>query len=255
MCMKKIGIIGGVIVSFVIAVLYMLNHPHKNEQEQAVKSHKDSVMAYNEELQAAYLIKIEPILQNPELPTGCEVTSLTTVLQYLNYDIDKCKLADDYLVKGKIGETNFRKAFVGNPRDQGSYGCYAEVIENCAQKYLQSVNSEQEVDAINVEEEETVVENLTGYRFTELYQYIQKDIPVIVWTTIDLQETYETAHWNVDGEEITWLKNEHCVVLVGYDQENVTVCDPLKGLVEYDAELFEERYEQLYSQAIVIYNR
>ena len=29
----------------------------------------------------------QPILQNPELPTGCEITSLTMAMNYLGYDV------------------------------------------------------------------------------------------------------------------------------------------------------------------------
>lgn len=38
--------------------------------------------------------------QYPELPTGCEITSLTSVLNYYGYDVDKEVMADDYLEKG-----------------------------------------------------------------------------------------------------------------------------------------------------------
>ena len=31
----------------------------------------------------------QPVLQNPELPTGCEVTTLTAALNYLGYPVDK----------------------------------------------------------------------------------------------------------------------------------------------------------------------
>ena len=37
------------------------------------------------------------ILQNPELPNGCEITSLCMLLRYLGFDADKCLLADNYL--------------------------------------------------------------------------------------------------------------------------------------------------------------
>lgn len=34
-------------------------------------------------------LDVECVLQNPELPTGCEITALTTVLNYLGYNVDK----------------------------------------------------------------------------------------------------------------------------------------------------------------------
>ena len=51
-------------------------------------------------------LNVEQLLQNPELPSGCEVTSLTVALNYLGYDIDKITMCDTYLDMGAIGETN-----------------------------------------------------------------------------------------------------------------------------------------------------
>ena len=62
------------------------------------------------------------LFQDPELPTGCEVTALAMVLQYYGFDTDKCELSDVYLPKGAVGETDFHYAFVGEPREQHSYG-------------------------------------------------------------------------------------------------------------------------------------
>ncbi len=239
---KKIFITSSFVISLIVVFVFFYLRPSPQKKQQ---SQQNNVLALEEDVEnmEAYQIQVEAILQKPELPTGCEVTSLATVLQYWDYEIDKCDLADSFLEKGKIGETDFRKAFVGNPRSESSYGCYAEVIEKCANDYLISVDSTLKV------------ENITGSEFEHLYKYIQTDIPVIVWTTVDLKKPYKTTTWHVDGKDLTWLKNEHCVVLTGYDQEKVYVCDPLKGNVTYDADVFEERFEQLYSQAVVIYGR
>ena len=51
-----------------------------------------------------------------------------------------------------------------------------------------------------------------------------------------------------------FLINEHCVLLCGYDLDanTVTVCDPLEGKIEYDMDKFEDRYQLVYQQAVVI---
>ena len=67
------------------------------------------------------------------------------VLNHLGYKIDKCILADDFLNKGEIGSTDFSEAFVGNPRDDEGYGCYANVIQECAQDYLTSIDAKVQV--------------------------------------------------------------------------------------------------------------
>ncbi len=201
---------------------------------------------FNQDIKSAddckKVIDIDEILQNPELPTGCEVTSLAMVLNYWGYDIDKLTLATDYLKKGEIGSVNFKEAFVGDPRSAEAYGCYVEVIVDCAHNYLSDVSSLMQVT------------NVSGSELSDLYAYIQQDIPVIVWTTIDLVEPVYTTEWVINGETLKWLSNEHCVVLTGYNQEEnvVYAADPLKGNVTYDASLFEQRYNQLFSQAVII---
>ena len=42
-------------------------------------------------------LNVKCILQNPELPTGCEITSLTTVLNYYGYNVSKTTMSDDFL--------------------------------------------------------------------------------------------------------------------------------------------------------------
>ena len=98
-------------------------------------------------------LDVECVLQNPELPTGCEITALTTVLNYLGYNVDKLTMADYYLDKGKMGEVSPYKAFVGNPRDEDSCGAFAPVLVNSATKYLKSQRSYMNVYNITGAEE------------------------------------------------------------------------------------------------------
>ena len=42
---------------------------------------------------ASILLPVPQILQNPELPNGCEITSCCEVLHYLGFAPDKCELA------------------------------------------------------------------------------------------------------------------------------------------------------------------
>lgn len=182
-----------------------------------------------------------PVLfQNPELPTGCEITSLTMVLNYLGYSVDKCHLSDTYLSKGEIGRTDFRQSFVGNPRDETSYGCYASVIAECANRYLK--------------EQESVYRayDISGVSLDELLRETDAGHPVIIWGTINMLEPYDTMVWEVDGKQIQWRANEHCMVLIGQDAKNIYVNDPLYRKVSYDYNIFKDRYEKMFSQAVVI---
>lgn len=194
-------------------------------------------------------LEVENIQQLPDLPTGCEVTSLAIVLNYLHPEknIDKCDLSDNYLPKGEVGKTDPDKAFIGNPRRKNySFGANAPVLVKTAEEWYK----------INMPDEKMVVEDVTNHEFKALLNYIITGHPVMVWTTINLLEPYESVKWTVNDKEITWIAQFHCVVLVGYDidKQIYYVADPLKeGIMEYDMQLFEHRYNQLGRQAIVIY--
>lgn len=184
--------------------------------------------------------EVETILQKPELPHGCEVTGLAMMLSYYGYFVNKGVLADQWLPKGSWGETDFRKAFVGNPRQTvGSAGCYASVIEETANRWLQAEGSS------------LVAESKEGITLSELLSMVQ-EAPMLVWTTMELAAPYIAQIWTVDGEELYWQNYEHCIVLTGYDTEKEVFygTDPLYGACEYDMKLFWLRFQTMYSQAV-----
>ena len=188
--------------------------------------------------------RFKAIYQYPELPTGCEITALTMALNFLGYDVTKETMADDYLEKGNAWETDFREKFAGNPYSSYSYGCYAPVIVNSANSFLEDQGSSMRAEALD------------NMKFTDLFKFTDNGVPVILWATINLVPGYYTATWTAtNGNTVTWYANEHCMVLVGHDDSAGTVfaADPDQGKVmEYDSQLFEKRYEELFRQAVVI---
>lgn len=188
-----------------------------------------------------HIIEFTPICQYPELPTGCEVTSLAMVLNYYNVDCDKCEISDNFLTKGAVGTVDFHKAFEGDPRDEYSYGCYANVIVETANKIIADKGVSLSVN------------DFTDTSLEELYSFIDNDIPVIVWGTQDCQEGHFSVTWNVNGQDLTWFTPEHCMVLIGYDNNSVWVADPIYGDIRsYDKTVFESSYNSLFKQAIII---
>lgn len=187
-------------------------------------------------------LNVEQLLQNPELPSGCEVTSLTAALNYLGYDIDKITMCDTYLDMGAIGETNPYQAFIGRPDDDGAYSCFAPVIINCANTFLRDINAQH------------MAYDYSNNDLQSLFKQIDLGYPVVIWATIDMLDTYTSAIWNIDGEEVRFPANEHCLLLTGYDYEQsvVHIMDPMKGNVTYDMALFNYRFNQIGNQAVVI---
>ncbi|MGN0641785.1 MAG: C39 family peptidase [Huintestinicola sp.] len=244
---------GGITWHDVKAASVRINGVRHGSFAVCVKSKKDpSEVSPTVELKVPFrpvsqrkTLKAALIKQNPELPTGCEVTSLAMALKYYNFNIKPTVLADYFLDKGEYRASDYRKVFVGNPREIAAYGCYSGVIVKCAKKFLSTVK-ERSYDVIN----------LTGCSAEELYTYIDMDIPVIVWATSKMIPTAEGPSWTdaETGETITWVANEHCLLLTGYDKEKgiVYLNDPQYGAVGYKTELFEQRFAELGNQAVVI---
>ena len=197
-------------------------------------------------------IDMENVLQLPELPVGCEITALTTLLRYCGFDAEKTDLARNYLPiswgnarteDGKTYKDSFFDYFIGDPFSRG-YGCFSGAIEKAANSYIADHGGG------------FTVKNISGSHPDVLYDYLAEGIPVLCWATDGMiePEYYETWYDNETGEQLDWYLNEHCFVLAGFNMSGdiVTLNDPMKGIIDYNINKFETRYDQMYRQAIVI---
>ena len=196
------------------------------------------------------IIDVEHIDQRKNYPTGCESISTIMCLHYNNITITPEDFIDNYLDKGifyyKNGQLfgpNPAQKFVGSPYDENSYGCYEPVITKALNKLIADKN-------LNYE-----VKNLTNVKMEDIItNYIDKDIPVIFWATMGMRHfTYGNA-WIVPEteEKFQWRGREHCLLLVGYDNDNYYFNDPLeKGSpTPYNKTLVQKRHEEQYSMAV-----
>ena len=200
----------------------------------------ENVQMQTETIENYYKMEdFEWLSQNPELPTGCEITSLTSVLNYYGINVKKETMADDYLKKG---DGSYYKMFLGNPRDAGSFGCMAQPIVDAANLYFKKNNVSMKAS------------NVSGVTFDKILEYVSQGVPMIVWNTIGMAPAYESQTLTLDGREYTWIAPEHCVVVVGYDLDNneVYVADPMAGMVTRNLKTFEERYDSLKRQAVYV---
>lgn len=197
-------------------------------------------------------IDMENILQLPELPVGCEITALTILLRHCGFDAEKTDLAKNYLpiswgnVRNEDGKTykdSFFSYFIGDPFSRG-YGCFSYAIEKAANDYIADHGGG------------FTVKNISGAHPDVLYDYLAQGTPVLCWATDGMiePEYYETWYDNETGEQLDWYLNEHCFVLAGFNMnaDIVTLNDPMKGIIDYNINKFETRYDQMYRQAIVI---
>jgi len=189
-------------------------------------------------------LPVEYISQLPELPTGCEITSLAEVLNYLGYKVDKEYLAENDLKMLDDLDGSFNNYFIGSPWDEGGWGCFAPAITTAANKYLTSIKSTKKAY------------NISGSTLSQLLTEVQNGNPVIVWITTRLDErtVFDNIEMN-NGTTFKWPENEHCVVLTGFDlnsPQTVTVADPLAGVVDRTYSKFNSRYNELGKRAVVI---
>ncbi len=190
-----------------------------------------------------------PILhQFPEFPSGCESVSAVMALQYYGENISVTRFVQKHLEmsnnfyyeNGKHYGPSPYQYFIGNPASTQSYGCMAPVIEKALISYFGTNNR---------------VKNTTGTSLKDLCRtYIDQGEPVLVWATIGMIETTPGSTWYLkDGTQYVWPNNEHCMVLVGYDDTRYYFNDPYRGMVKsYPHWLCDARYKDLGMQSIAI---
>ena len=199
----------------------------------------DELIALADAGRAAYIDNFPCINQNPDLPTGCEVTALTMMLNYLGFNADKNDLAANYLTKEEFPYANPYTAFVGDPTDESSFGCYAPVIAECAIKYGAKAT------------------DISYSSIDTICSYVEQGQPVIIWATMYMVPTsYGSTVWtDANGETVSWRGSEHCLVMVGFDAaaNEVYLADPLTGYVTtYIFSRFYTRWQEQDCQAVIV---
>ena len=162
------------------------------------------------------MIKIEvPYLdQSHYYPTGCESVSTVMLLQYLGYRVSVDEFIRDYLKQDSFEERR-GDLYGPDPRHCFCGSPYDAESYGCyAPVIVESLN--------RIFEEKAVAEKL--------------------------QQQTET------GETFTWISNEHCMLLVGADEENYYFNDPYDGhgVIGYPKALVEDRHQAQHMQAVAV---
>lgn len=188
------------------------------------------------------LLDARLISQNPQLPRGCEVTSLAMMLQSAGVNVDKMTLASK--VKKVPFESNGLK---GNPNDgfvgnmytfsKPGLGVFHKPIADLARQYL----GKRVVD-------------LTGADWSTVQQQVDKGRPVWVVVTSRyrwLPSSYWRT-WQTKSGEIRISYQEHAVLITGYDNSHVYFNDPLANIKnrQIDKTNFVAGWNQYGKQAV-----
>ncbi|MDR1067356.1 MAG: C39 family peptidase [Clostridiales bacterium] len=187
------------------------------------------------------------IAQRPELPRGCEMTSLAALINYNGERADKMKLAeavakDDaplMFKRGKLTWGDPNVGFVGDMYDmsKNGYGVHHKPVYDILLEYF----PRRALD-------------LTGCLFEDALEFVADGCPVWVITNAayDRVPMTEFSCWSSPSGEIRTTFREHSVVITGYDLENVYFNDPLEAAESAPFEEFRAAWEQMGRQALTV---
>lgn len=198
------------------------------------------------------LTSLQPVLQNPSYPNGCEIASLATVLGWYGFDVTMEELDDTYLPKQgfSYSKSGIRMgadpsvAYVGEPSSiSGGWYCFEQPLARAADAYLSAQGSTLRAQIIS------------GASLDELDTWLANQVPVIVWFTLGYNTPVRstTFSWRLeDGRNYHPYMNLHCLVLTGNSNGYYQLADPLRGTAFVSRAAFETTYTQMGQRAIVL---
>ncbi len=217
-------------------------------QKEAVKQPGNAPLIEEYHLKQEVHIGVPTVKQYPELPRGCEVTSLSMLLNYYGFDVDKMTLAKKVKkseqvyqnIDGQIHYGDPNEGFVGNMYNlnEPGFGVYHEPIASLARQFA--------ADRVH---------DFSGGSFYEILEHLDNGQPVwIITNTLYKQlpsELFESWITPNGSQKITM--KEHSVLVTGYDSEYMYFNDPLTGQQKKAPRNdFKEAWVQMGKQAIAI---
>lgn len=179
-------------------------------------------------------------MQYPELPAGCESIALTNVLNYYGFQLNKTHIIKNYL---PYSNSDFVNCYYGSPYDYVNGGVImAPGIRSVANSFL--INNNPSFYAVDV----------TGKTFDDLYAYVERGNPVIVWTSLQMGGLGRVI---ASKDPYVFYQNSHTVVLKGFDKTSnrAYFADSIYGDVWYDIARCKDIYNKQKCQAVVIVNK
>ena len=241
-----------VVLLIIASVIMSVKEPPKDKKE-------DDNTKVEETLPSSYKIEGVTVLKQEDLKAGCETYACTMLLQSQGIDMDEFEFADKYLLQMPIyGVTeddwygpDMDSAYAGEI--EWGYGVNSPAMGKFMNQMLKDKGSKKKAYVLK----DVPLEQLCK-------DYIVNDLPVMIWATTNMQEPYVKRYWSINyvdpeisdaqiGDTEAWLQNEHCLVLIGYDEDNYYFADSVAGEVSvFDKETTKDKYEKIESQAIVV---
>jgi len=213
----------------------------------SIESDKVTDDKYND-LNKKEIYNVPLINQLPKYPNGCEAASAVMLLKFYGISITLEEFFK-YLAQDKIYTENGTRFgpnpalfYAGDPTSNtGGWGCFDIVIAKAINKILIEKDSEFNADLRNNKEP---LKNLAY------------NGPCLIWVTINYEAVKEVFTWtSYDKKETyTYPRDEHVVVLTGYDENYYYINDPLKNEknIKVKKEQLENSYDSLGRQSVAI---
>ncbi|WP_196220162.1 C39 family peptidase [Terrilactibacillus tamarindi] len=220
--------------------------PETSSTQIETKANHSQVKSEEEETKNEARIDAPLIRQLPELPNGCEVTSLTMLLNQAGLKVNKMTLASQ-IKKVPFKEGNYNgnpnEGFVGNLYHGGpGYAAYHGPVFQLAERYL----GDRAVD-------------LTGKEWRQIEEQLASGSSIWVINNVNFNELPESQFitWHTKQGNIKITYKEHSVLVTGYDQDYVYFNDPLTNTKNKKVRksAFIQGWKQMGSQAISFNSR
>lgn len=149
--------------------------------------------------------------QMPDLPNGCEVTSLSMLMNYYGIKVSKNELAEtiqhvDSFTDGGKHRGNPHQGFVGHMTIANAGWCvYNEPLYNVARKYTSHI------------------ENITGSDFLSLLKLVSNGHPVMIITTTTFNKVNNMQTWDTNTGKVNVTPSSHACVITGYSKPKKVV--------------------------------
>ena len=202
------------------------------------------------------VIHMDPVYQNPDYPNGCEIASLSAVLNYYGIpasmdDLSDYLITEDIFYKdGKRYGPDPNEAYANTPDSQDGWYCYEGPLTLTAKNYL----DDQEDPMC----QQYIASASMLHTLDDLYQYyLAYGVPPVIWITTNYDRPVKSNQYSwylSDGTLFVPYINIHCVVLLGIDyEENIaTIMDPLIGAIQMDLSTLTKVYEAVGSRSMII---
>ena len=149
--------------------------------------------------------------QMPDLPNGCEVTSLSMLMNYYGIKVSKNELAEtiqhvDSFTDGGKYRGNPHQGFVGHMTIANAGWCvYNEPLYNVARKYTSHI------------------ENITGSDFLSLLKLVSTGHPVMIITTTTFNKVNNMQTWDTNTGKVNVTPSSPACVITGYSKPKKVV--------------------------------